>query len=87
MTIIELAEKVSEIEAKYTKKSNFSINVRYNEGKIRYRIEHTKTDNGYKSFDTGFGTSNIKDLLRTFELSMHNLYRLTNDIDNIIIDE
>ena len=83
----ELAQKVAEIEAKYAKKSDFSINVRYRNGAINYRVEHSKNENGYKSFDTGFGITNIQDLLRTFELGMHNLYRSNNTIDDIIIDQ
>lgn len=83
----ELAAKVAEIEAKYTKKSDFSIMVRYHNGEIKYRVEHSKSDGGYKSFDTGYGITNIQDLLRTFELGMHNLYRSTNKTDDIIIDQ
>lgn len=86
MTMTELAQKVAEIEARYAKKSDFSINVRYRSGVINYRLEHTKNEGGYKSFDTGFGITNIDDLLRTFELGMHNLYRSNNKIDDIIID-
>lgn len=87
ITLTELADKVAKIEAKYTDKSDFSISVRYRGGTINYRIDHAKNEDGYKSFDTGFGITNINDLLRTFELGMHNLYRSNNNIDDIIIDQ
>ncbi len=87
MTMTELAQKVAEIEAKYTKKSDFYISVRYRAGAITYRVEHSNHEGAYRSFDTGFGITNIQDLLRTFELGMHNLYRTNKTIDDIIIDQ
>lgn len=68
MKLLELAEKVAEIESKYTKKSEFRIHVSVDQNRIvRYSIEHTANS---RTVGTGWGTTDIKELLTKFEVAM-----------------
>ena len=87
MTITELAAKAADIQAKYTDKGTYSVSVRFNSfnNAILYSITHNGDGN---SCDTGYGTTNIKNLLTKFELAMHGLYRLNSELtDDIVIDQ
>ena len=68
MTINELYEKALEIESKYTSDSNLSLYInktRYQNGMIRYQLKH---EGSGKIVDTGYGITNIRELLTVFEM-------------------
>jgi hypothetical protein len=68
MKLLELVEKIAEIEKKYTNKSEFWVNVNVNQDRIvRYSIKHTANS---RSVDTGWGITDIKELLTKFEVAM-----------------
>ena len=79
MTINELYEKALEIESKYTSDSNLSLYInktRYQNGMIRYQLKH---EGSGKIVDTGYGITNIRELLTVFEMSMAARYRFVNE--------
>ena len=87
MTINELYEKALEIESKYTSDSNLSLYInktRYQNGMIRYQLKH---EGSGKIVDTGYGISNIKELLTVFDMGMAARYRFRDaEGDNLTID-
>jgi hypothetical protein len=83
MKLLELADKVAEIERKYTNRSDFRISVSVNQDRIvRYTIEHS---NGSRSVGTGWGTTDIQELLTKFQVAMAANYTFAkpsrDDID------
>jgi hypothetical protein len=97
ITTLELAEKVRSIEEKYSDEySSFGIHLHINYKKeINYSITHNmpnREDGSFgKTLQTPYGTTNIDELLRQFELLMHMSYRLSNGDNSrqnhIIIDQ
>ena len=87
MTINELYEKALEIESKYTSDSNLSLYInktRYQNGMIRYQLKH---EGSGKIVDTGYGITNIKELLTVFDMGMAARYRFRDtEGDNLTID-
>jgi hypothetical protein len=87
MTINELYEKAIDIESKYTSDSNLSLYInktRYQNGLIRYQLKH---EGSGKIVDTGYGISNIKELLTVFDMGMAARYRFRDaEGDNLTID-
>ena len=87
MTINELYEKALEIESKYTSDSNLSLYInktRYQKGMVRYQLKH---EGSGKIVDTGYGISNIKELLTVFDMGMAARYRFRDaEGDNLTID-
>jgi hypothetical protein len=83
MKLLELADKVAEIERKYTDKSDFRIHVSVTQERIvRYSIEHSATG---RTVNTGYGTTDLKELLTKFEVAMAANYTFAkpskDDID------
>lgn len=79
MTINELYDKALEIESKYTSESNISLSIhktKYSKDTIRYQLKHES--NGVQ-VDTGYGITNIRELLTVFEMAMAARYRFIND--------
>lgn len=79
MTVNELYDKALEIEAKYTSESNISLSIhktRYSKDTIRYQLKHEAVG---INIDTGYGITNIKELLTVFDMSMAARYRFIND--------
>ncbi len=87
MTINELYEKALDIESKYTSDSNLSLYInktKYQNGIIRYQLKH---EGSGKIVDTGYGISNIKELLTVFDMGMAARYRFRDaEGDNLTID-
>ncbi len=87
MTINELYDKALDIESKYTSDSNLSLYInktRYQNGLIRYQLKH---EGSGKIVDTGYGISNIKELLTVFDMGMAARYRFRDaEGDNLTID-
>jgi hypothetical protein len=87
MTINELYEKALEIESKYTSDSNLSLYInktRYQNGMIRYQLKH---EGSGKIVDTGYGITNIRELLTVFDMGMAARYRFRDaEGDNLTID-
>ncbi len=87
MTINELYEKALDIESKYTSESNLSLYInktKYQNGIIRYQLKH---EGSGKIVDTGYGISNIKELLTVFDMGMAARYRFRDaEGDNLTID-
>jgi hypothetical protein len=87
MTINELYDKALDIESKYTSDSNLSLYInktRYQNGIIRYQLKH---EGSGKIVDTGYGISNIKELLTVFDMGMAARYRFRDaEGDNLTID-
>jgi hypothetical protein len=82
MTVNELYDKALEIEAKYTSESNLSLFInrsKYAKGQIRYQIKHEAPG---INIDTGYGITNIRELLTVFEMSMAARYRFANEKNN-----
>lgn len=79
MTINDLYNKALEIESKYTSESNLSLSIhktKYTKGAIRYSLKHEANS---VQVDTGYGITNIKELLTVFEMGMAARYRFIND--------
>jgi hypothetical protein len=87
MTINELYEKALDIESKYTSDSNLSLYInktRYQNGLIRYQLKH---EGSGKIVDTGYGITNIRELLTVFDMGMAARYRFREaEGDNLTID-
>lgn len=86
MTINELYNKALDIESKYAPESNLSLSIhktKYSKDTIRYQLKHEA--NGVQ-IDTGYGITNIRELLTVFEMSMAARYRFVNDKLNNIDD-
>ena len=87
MTVNELYDKALEIEAKYTSESNLSLFInrsKYAKGQIRYQIKHEAPG---INIDTGYGITNIKELLTVFDMGMAARYRFRDaEGDNLTID-
>jgi hypothetical protein len=87
MTINELYDKALDIESKYTSDSNLSLYInktRYQNGIIRYQLKH---EGSGKIVDTGYGISNVKELLIVFDMGMAARYRFKDSkFDNLTID-
>jgi hypothetical protein len=87
MTINELYDKALDIESKYTSDSNLSLYInktKYQNGIIRYQLKH---EGSGKIVDTGYGISNIKELLTVFDMGMAARYRFRDaEGDNLTID-
>jgi hypothetical protein len=82
MTVNELYDKAVEIESKYTPESNLSLFInrsKYAKGQIRYQLKH---EGPGINIDTGFGITNIRELLTVFEMSMAARYRFVNENNN-----
>jgi hypothetical protein len=68
MTLLELADKVAEIERKYTDRSDFRVSVSVTQDRVvRYTIEHSAKN---RTVGTGWGATDIKELLTKFEVAM-----------------
>ena len=79
MTVNELYDKALEIEAKYTSESNLSLFInktKYAKEQVRYQLKH---EGPGINIDTGYGITNIKELLTVFEMSMAARYRFVNE--------
>ena len=79
MTINELYQKALEIETKYTSESSLSLFINKttnSKDKIRFQLKHDGTG---INVDTGFGITNIKELLTVFDMGMAARYRFVND--------
>ena len=79
MTINELYSKALEIESKYTTESNLSLFInktKYAKEQVRYQLKH---EGPGINIDTGYGITNIKELLTVFEMSMAARYRFVNE--------
>ncbi len=87
MTINELYDKALDIDSKYTSESNLSLYInktKYQNGIIRYQLKH---EGSGKIVDTGYGISNIKELLTVFDMGMAARYRFRDaEGDNLTID-
>lgn len=81
ITVTDLANKVAEIEARYTDKSDFTIHINMNSDKRITKYNITHNGNG-KFFDTGHGSTSIKEVLLRFEMAMHSHYRFDKDKNN-----
>lgn len=82
MTLIELAKQVQEIESKYSKKSQFRLGVSIDQNLTpKYTLEHT-AEGTYSTVSIGYGTTDIKELLIKFEMTMAAHYRFINDKKN-----
>ena len=82
MTVNELYNKALEIEGKYTPESNISLFInktKYAKGQIRYQLKH---EGPGINIDTGYGITNIKELLTVFEMGMAARYRFANEKNN-----
>jgi hypothetical protein len=84
MKLLELADKVAEIEEKYTDKSDFRVSVSVGHNRVvKYSIEHT-AKNG-RSVSAGYGATDIKEVLTKFEVAMAANYTFAkpnnDDID------
>ena len=73
MSISELYQKVLEIESKFTNNSNTMMSIMVNRRGTTYKITHTIANGG--EVTTGYGVSNIKELLTVFEMGMAARYR------------
>jgi hypothetical protein len=88
MTVKELFQKALDIEAKYTQNSSLSMHISMStagKGVARYKLQHDATG---RSVDTGYGITNIKELLTVFDMGMAARYRFINEIntDDLTID-
>jgi hypothetical protein len=87
MTINELYDKALDIESKYTSDSNLSLYInktRYQKGMIRYQLKH---EGSGKIVDTGYGITNVRELLTVFDMGMAARYRFRDaEGDNLTID-
>lgn len=82
MTVNELYDKALEIEGKYTPESNISLFInktKYAKGQIRYQLKH---EGPGINIDTGYGITNIRELLTVFEMGMAARYRFANEKNN-----
>jgi hypothetical protein len=87
MTINELYDKALDIESKYTSDSNLSLYInktRYQNGMIRYQLKH---EGSGKIVDTGYGITNVRELLTVFDMGMAARYRFRDaEGDNLTIE-
>jgi hypothetical protein len=88
MTVKELFQKALDVEAKYTQNSSLSMHISMStsgKGVARYKLQHDATG---RSVDTGYGITNVKELLTVFDMGMAARYRFINEIntDDLTID-
>ena len=87
MTVNELYDKALEIEAKYTSESNLSLFInktKYAKEQVRYQLKH---EGPGINIDTGYGITNIRELLTVFDMGMAARYRFRDaEGDNLTID-
>jgi hypothetical protein len=88
MTVKELFQKALDIEAKYTQNSSLSMHISMStssKGVAKYKLQHEATG---RSVDTGYGITNVKELLTVFDMGMAARYRFINEIntDDLTID-
>jgi hypothetical protein len=87
MTINELYDKALDIESKYTSDSNLSLYInktKYQSGNIRYQLKH---EGSGKIVDTGYGITNVRELLTVFDMGMAARYRFRDaEGDNLTIE-
>jgi hypothetical protein len=88
MTVSELFQKALDIEAKYTPNSSLNMHISTStsgKGIAKYKLQHDATG---RSVDTGYGITNIKELLTVFDMGMAARYRFINEVnvDDLTID-
>jgi hypothetical protein len=86
MTLIELAKEIQEIESKYSRISHFKLGVSVDQKLLpTYTLEHTTYciyKGTYNVVSIGYGTTDIRELLTKFDMTMATHYRFINDKKN-----